>query len=310
MQDLMPPVDTPDKLFHDGDPTQGIEGTIVTAEWLNDSQGATRDAQQELKNVLAAAQIVPDETKQNQLLTAINALISSAISESKYVPDIGDLYTTTNTSNPEDKFPGTVWAFLGEGLTLRTAKADGSNVGTQTGADSVTLATANLPSHNHTIGGATGSSTDTAATTSSFDHGTKTSTSTDLGTKTSSSFDYGTKTSSSAGAHNHGYTGKEGTAHPDGSTDDIAAGNAESFPRISQVLDAGAHTHTVAIGAHTHTTAMGAHAHNLAIGAHSHTVTVPAHTHTLPATTGAAGSGTAVSVVNKSILVMVWKRTA
>lgn len=310
MQDLMPPVDTPDKLFHDGDPTQGIEGTIVTAEWLNDSQGATRDAQQELKNVLAAASITPDETKQNQLVTAINALITSAITESKYVPDVGDLYVTKNTTNPAEKFPGTVWAFLGEGLSLRTAKADGSNVGTQTGADSVTLGTANLPSHSHTIGGSSGSSTATAATTSSFDYGSKTSSSTDLGTKNSSSFDYGTKTTSSNGSHNHGYTGKEGTAHPDGSTDDIAAGNAESFPRISQVLDAGAHTHTVGIGAHSHSTVMGAHTHTVAVGAHTHTVTVPAHTHTLPANTGAAGSGTAISVVSKSILVMVWERTA
>ncbi|HIA7443605.1 TPA: gp53-like domain-containing protein, partial [Escherichia coli] len=25
MQNLMPPINTPDQLFHDGDPTQGIE---------------------------------------------------------------------------------------------------------------------------------------------------------------------------------------------------------------------------------------------------------------------------------------------
>lgn len=310
MQDLMPTVDTPDKLFHDGDPTQGIEGTIVTAEWLNDSQGATRDAQQELKNVLAAADILPDESKQNQLLTAINALISSAVTASKYVPDVGDLYTTTNTSDPAVKFPGTVWEFLGEGLTLRTAKADGSNVGTTTGADSVTLSTANLPSHSHTIGGSTGSSTATAATTSSFDYGTKTSSSTDLGTKNSNSFDYGTKTTSGGGSHNHGYTGVQGNAYPDGSTDNVAAGDPHSFPRQTQVLNAGDHSHTVGIGAHSHSTVMGAHTHTVAVGAHTHTVTVPAHTHTLPANTGAAGSGSAVSVVNKSILVMVWKRTA
>ncbi|HIH3669098.1 TPA: phage tail protein, partial [Escherichia coli] len=35
MQNLMPPINTPDQLFHDGDPTQGIEGTIVTADYLN-----------------------------------------------------------------------------------------------------------------------------------------------------------------------------------------------------------------------------------------------------------------------------------
>ncbi len=39
MQNLMPPINTPDQLFHDGDPTQGIEGTIVTADYLNNQQG-------------------------------------------------------------------------------------------------------------------------------------------------------------------------------------------------------------------------------------------------------------------------------
>lgn len=114
------------------------------------------------------------------------------------------------------------------------------------------------------------------ATATNTDLGTKTSSSTDLGTKTSSSFDYGTKTTNTTGAHNHGYTGKEGTAHPDGSTDDIAAGNAESFPRISQALNAGDHSHTVAIGAHTHTTVMGGHTHTVVMGAHTHTITVAA----------------------------------
>ena len=80
MQALMPPVNTPDQLFHDGDPTQGVEGTIVTAEWMNDSQGATRDTQQELINVLAAAAMQPDASKQNQLITAINKILGDATS--------------------------------------------------------------------------------------------------------------------------------------------------------------------------------------------------------------------------------------
>ncbi len=79
MQELMPPVNTPDKLFHDGDPTQGIEGTIVTAEWLNNDQSAVRDIQQELVNVLAAAAMQPDPSKQDQLITAINSIIGGSI---------------------------------------------------------------------------------------------------------------------------------------------------------------------------------------------------------------------------------------
>ncbi|EOZ4638842.1 hypothetical protein ACQRKX_001789 [Enterobacter cloacae] len=96
MQPLMPPVDTPDKLFHDGDPTQGIEGTIVDAEYMNNHQGATQDVQQELINVLAAAAMQPDPTKQNQLITAIQQILGDGISD-------GALLKENNLSDLVDK---------------------------------------------------------------------------------------------------------------------------------------------------------------------------------------------------------------
>ncbi|HFN7561448.1 TPA: hypothetical protein ACHGYL_003820 [Escherichia coli] len=74
MRPLMPPVQTPDNLFHDGNPLTGELGTIVDAEHLNNVQGAVRDAQSELITVLTAAGINVDPTKQNQLLTALKAL--------------------------------------------------------------------------------------------------------------------------------------------------------------------------------------------------------------------------------------------
>ncbi|EJD6046411.1 hypothetical protein M0I35_RS04870 [Providencia rettgeri] len=77
MQDLMPPINTPDSAFHDGDPTTGQLGTIVTALWLNNVQAATRDVQLEIKNVLAKAGIQPDPKKTNQLAEAINQIIGS-----------------------------------------------------------------------------------------------------------------------------------------------------------------------------------------------------------------------------------------
>ncbi|EJD6670108.1 hypothetical protein M0K80_RS04395, partial [Providencia rettgeri] len=77
MQDLMPPINTPDSSFHDGDPTTGQLGTIVTALWLNNVQAATRDTQLELKNVLAKAGIQPDPKKTNQLAEAISQIIGS-----------------------------------------------------------------------------------------------------------------------------------------------------------------------------------------------------------------------------------------
>lgn len=77
MRPLMPPVQTPDNLFHDGNPLTGELGTIVDAEHLNNVQGAVRDAQSELITVLTAAGINVDPAKQNQLLTALKALLLS-----------------------------------------------------------------------------------------------------------------------------------------------------------------------------------------------------------------------------------------
>lgn len=320
MQNLMPPVDTPDNLFHDGNPTTGVEGTIVTAEFLNDVQGAIQDTQTENIAVLEAAALEPDATQHNQLLTAIQALITKAVNAAKYVPDVGELFISAKNIDPNAKYPGTTWAYLGEGLTLRTGKADGSDVGTAVGADSVTLSAANLPAHTHTIGGSSGNSTAASATTASFDYG----------TKTSSAFDYGTKTAASNGAHTHTLSGTAASAgdHSHAQRAYRGGGGANgvyidrnvfntngNVDTSSSTVNAGAHTHTLSGtaasgGAHTHNVVLGAHTHTVAVGAHTHTVTIPAHNHTLPAATGSVGSGTAISVVSKSKLVMVWERTA
>jgi hypothetical protein len=52
-------------------------------------------------------------------------------------------------------------------------------------------------------------------------------------------------TTASAGSHNHGYTGVQGTGYPDGANDSIGEGDVRSYVRQTQVLDAGIHTHSV-----------------------------------------------------------------
>lgn len=69
----MPPIDTPDKLFHDGNPATGAEGTIVPAEHLNNEQASIRDVQSEMIAILTAAAMAPDSTA-GQLLAALNKL--------------------------------------------------------------------------------------------------------------------------------------------------------------------------------------------------------------------------------------------
>ncbi|WP_053460736.1 hypothetical protein [Xenorhabdus sp. GDc328] len=76
MQDLMPPINTPGNVFDDGDPSTGLPGTIVPADWLNDVQFSVRDLQQECKNILAKAGITPDPRKQSQLSEAITAIVA------------------------------------------------------------------------------------------------------------------------------------------------------------------------------------------------------------------------------------------
>ncbi|WP_204305444.1 pyocin knob domain-containing protein [Enterobacter ludwigii] len=89
----MPPVNTPDNEFHDGDESTGVEGTILYARYMNDNQGAIQDIQQEMKNVLADAGFIPDPEKQNQLLLAIKKILSS---------DTEGMVKTVNTRSPDD----------------------------------------------------------------------------------------------------------------------------------------------------------------------------------------------------------------
>ncbi|WP_253271888.1 phage tail protein, partial [Yersinia mollaretii] len=75
MKNIMPPINTPDNAFHDGNPATGEQGTIVPGLWLNNSQGAIRNIQQELISVLTEAGIEIDESENNQLLASILKLI-------------------------------------------------------------------------------------------------------------------------------------------------------------------------------------------------------------------------------------------
>lgn len=76
MHSLMPPVDTPDSKFHDGNPLTGELGTIVNAGHLNNVQDAIRDTQAELIAVLSAAGHAPDSSA-GQLLAALQLLFAA-----------------------------------------------------------------------------------------------------------------------------------------------------------------------------------------------------------------------------------------
>lgn len=77
MKDIMPPINTPDNQFHDGNPLTGSQGTLVTAQFMNDTQSSVINVQTELKSILTGANIQINDSKNDQVLEAINKLIRS-----------------------------------------------------------------------------------------------------------------------------------------------------------------------------------------------------------------------------------------
>ena len=206
--------------------------------------------------------------------------IAEAISDStdlnKIYP-VGIVTWFNSNVNPNTALPGLTWTYLnnGVGRTIRIAAANGSDVATTGGSDSVTLAVGNLPSHTHSF----------SATTSSFDYGTKTSNSTGAHTHTVSG------STNNTGAHTHTVGGRYGG-------DSIGGKQRVQVSGTNQVSSsAGAHAHTVSGTA-------------ASAGAHAHTVGIGAHTHTVSGNTGSTGSGSAFSVTNQFYKLMAWVRTA
>ncbi|ECI2309742.1 hypothetical protein AH865_25155 [Salmonella enterica subsp. enterica serovar Infantis] len=101
MKPLMKPIDTPDQVFHDGNPSTGELGTICSAEWLNDTQAAIRDIQAECIAILRANGFEPDETKRDQLWQAIQAAIKSKVPAATLTTAGISLLSSSVTSNSE-----------------------------------------------------------------------------------------------------------------------------------------------------------------------------------------------------------------
>lgn len=220
--------------------------------------------------------------------------IAQAISDStdlnKIYP-VGIVTWFNSNVNPNTALPGLTWTYLnnGVGRTIRIAAANGSDVATTGGSDSVTLAVGNLPSHTHSF----------SATTSSFDYGTK-------GTNSTGGHAHSVSgTTSAAGNHAH-HLGLLLVNGGDALYGYTTIGNG--LPRTLDWLDRNDNKfpNTNTTGDHTHTwsgTTSGA-------GDHSHSVGIGAHSHTVSGNTGGTGSGSAFSVTNQFYKLMAWVRTA
>lgn len=214
--------------------------------------------------------------------------IAEAISDStdlnKIYP-VGIVTWFNSNVNPNTALPGLTWTYLnnGVGRTIRIAAANGSDVATTGGSDSVTLSVGNLPSHTHSF------------------------------SATTSSFDYGTKTSSTTGNHNHNrgtmeITGSFGYFRSDASSFYTASG---AFYLGSQAGSKGytGNYFTNGIPVNFNASRNWSGVTNTT-GNHSHTVGIGAHSHTVSGNTGGTGSGSAFSVTNQFYKLMAWVRTA
>lgn len=209
--------------------------------------------------------------------------IATAISDStdlnKIYP-VGIVTWFNSNVDPNTALPGLTWTYLnnGVGRTIRIAAANGSDVATTGGSDSVALAVGNLPSHTHSF------------------------------SATTSSFDYGSKGTDSTGGHTHSGSGSTST---DGNhTHYVKAWNGEGAGGNKSSAYAVAYRNggysTDAAGNHSHTFSFSTNN----TGAHTHTVAIGSHSHTVSGNTGGTGSGSAFSVTNQFYKLMAWVRTA
>ncbi len=220
--------------------------------------------------------------------------IAQAVSDStdlnKIYP-VGIVTWFNSNVDPNTALPGLTWTYLnnGVGRTIRIAAANGSDVATTGGSDSVTLSVGNLPSHTHSF----------SATTSSFDYGTKNTNSTGGHTHSVSG------TTSAAGNHAHhlGLLLVNGGDAQYGYTT-VSNNKTRTLDWLDRTDNKFPNTNTT--GNHTHTWS-GTTSNT---GAHTHSVGIGAHTHTVSGNTGGTGSGSAFSVTNQFYKLMAWVRTA
>lgn len=208
--------------------------------------------------------------------------IATAISDStdlnKIYP-VGIVTWFNSNVDPNTALPGLTWTYLnnGVGRTIRIAAANGSDVATTGGSDSVVLSVGNLPSHTHSF------------------------------SATTSSFDYGVKETVVNGAHSHAVSGSTNSAGYHAHR--ISQGDNANVPNGRVASSNSAQTHvgwTEGDGAHTHSVS-GSTDHG---AEHAHAIAIGAHTHTVSGNTGGTGSGSAFSVTNQFYKLMAWVRTA
>lgn len=180
----------------------------ILLKYLTDLPAATEANNEDLMHINQGG---------NDKSITISSLILSMVN-GVYPPGITIWFNSS--SNPNDLFPGTLWARVpGAGRVVRIANSSGSDISETGGSNKVSITTSNLPAHNHEFSGQT------------------------------ETFDYGTKSTTTNGSHTHSLTAYHGEWKTDnGRISDGALGT--SFTATTGA--SGSHSHQTNIGAHQH----------------------------------------------------------
>lgn len=213
--------------------------------------------------------------------------------------------------NPNTLFPGQTWIRVGQGQTFRGCQDNETDLGTNAGSDSVSLAAANIPGHSHSVSITTGAGgahghTITVAAGGAHAH---------------------TASTAGGGAHGHtASTASNGNHYHEYGGDDQLNIMGAIYSRMAGWYDADSDNDhqakwykTNTTGAHTHgvtVAGVGNHTHGVTVNtaaAHAHSASASqqaAHTHSVNGTTGSTGNGSGFSVLNKVTYIAAWRRTA
>ncbi len=118
---------------------------LATAEDVKGAEDAAKDYTDEELSKL-------DESIKNAIADAVKGAIRDAWEQDN---PVGSSRLFNQNVNPNTKWPWSTWEYAGEHLTIRTAKADGSDVGTLGGSDTVNITRANLPQSVLNVSGST-----------------------------------------------------------------------------------------------------------------------------------------------------------
>lgn len=199
--------DYTDEQLSDHEQSRNHPDATLTAKGFTQLSNATDSDSEDLAATPAA------------IKAAIKDAVAAAVSQAWELDNpVGSSRLFNQNLNPNERWPWSTWEYAGEHLTIRTAKADGSDVGTLGGSDAVTIARVNLPAEEISVSG------------------------------TAQDTDLGTKRTKPGGKHVHHGVPKRNSDY------ELGGNNRVFFDPYQEgdTDEAGEHDHEIELGSHGH----------------------------------------------------------